>query len=103
MNLAAVYAKNPDYVERDVAGECILVPIRRNLVDSNSIYVLNETGAALWGRIDGTRSIRKITAEFVEEYDVTLERLHQDFHTLLSDLLSIHAVNEVAIADGPTG
>lgn len=103
MNLGAVYAKNLDYVQRDVAGECILVPIRRNLTESNSIYVLNETGAALWGRIDGTRSVQTISDEFVQEYDVTVEQLHQDFHTLLIDLLSIHAVNEVAVANGPTG
>lgn len=103
MNLGTVYAKNPDYVQRDVAGECILVPIRRNLTESNSIYVLNETGAALWGRIDGTRSVQTISDEFVQEYDVTVEQLHQDFHTLLIDLLSIHAVTEVAVANGPTG
>ncbi|BFU90250.1 MAG: hypothetical protein NTAFB01_14370 [Nitrospira sp.] len=103
MNLGAVYTKNPDYVQRDVAGECILVPIRRTLTESNSIYVLNETGAALWGRIDGTRSVHTISDEFVREYDVTVEQLHQDFHTLLIDLLSIHAVNEVTVADAPTG
>lgn len=103
MNLGAVYAKNPDYVQRDVAGECILVPIRRNLTESNSIYVLNETGASLWERIDGTRSVRAIADEFIGEYDVTVEQLHQDFQTLLTDLLSIHAINEVAGAEGPTG
>jgi hypothetical protein len=103
MNLGAVYVKNPDYVQRDVAGECILVPIRRNLTGSNSIYVLNETGAALWWRIDGTRSVQTISDEFVQEYDVTVEQLRQDFHTLLIDLLSIHAINEVTVADGPTG
>ena len=67
MNLTAVYAKNPQYIQRDVAGECILVPIRRNLTESNSIYVLNETGAALWQRIDGTRSLRTITDEFAQD------------------------------------
>lgn len=103
MNLGAVYTKNPDYVQRDVAGECILVPIRRTLTESNSIYVLNETGAALWGRIDGIRSVQTISDEFVQEYDVTVEQIHQDFHTLLIDLLSIHAVNEVSVADGLTG
>jgi hypothetical protein len=97
-----VYAKNPEYVQRDVAGECILVPIRRNLSESNSIYVLNETGASLWQRIDGTRSVQTITDEFVEEYDVTTEQLYQDFQTLLTDLLSIHAIDEVTLADGLT-
>lgn len=103
MNPATVYAKNTDYVQRDVAGECILVPIRRTLTESNSIYVLNETGAALWKRIDGSRSVQMIADDFFKEYDVTAEQLRQNFETLLADLLSIHAIEEVAVADGPTG
>ena len=103
MNPAAVFAKHPDYVQRDVAGECILVPVRRSLKDSNSIYVLNETGADLWRRLDGTSAMRDICAAFMEEYDVAPDRLHQDFDTLLADLLSIQAIHEVAVAHGPTG
>lgn len=103
MNPTAVYAKHPDYVQRDVAGECILVPVRRSLKDSNSIYVLNETGAALWQHLDGTCTVRDICAAFLEEYDVTPDQLHQDFDTLLADLLSIQAIQEVAVAHGPTG
>jgi len=103
MNAAAVYAKNQDYVQRDVAGECILVPIRRTLTESNSIYVLNDTGAALWNRIDGTRSVQAITEDFMQEYEVERDRLYNDFETLLADLRSIHAIDEVSVADGPTG
>lgn len=101
MPLDSVYSKNPDFVQRDVAGECILVPIKRRLDDVNSIYVLNETGAALWNRIDGTRSVQDIHADFFDEYDVTVEQLRQDFETLLADLLSIHAIEEVSVTDGP--
>ncbi len=103
MNPTAVYAKHPDYVQRDVAGECILVPVRRSLKDSNSIYVLNETGAALWQRLDGICTVRDICAAFLEDYDVAPDQLHQDFDTLLADLLSIQAIQEVAVAHGPTG
>lgn len=103
MNVTTVYARHPDYVQRDVAGECILVPIRRSLAEANSIYVLNETGAALWNRLDGHRSLQDITAAFSEEYDVTTDQLHRDVETLLADLLSIHAIEEVAVADDPTG
>ena len=103
MNAAAVYAKHPDYVQRDVAGECILVPIRRSLAEANSIYVLNETGAALWNRLDGKQPLQDITAAFCREYDVATDQLHRDLETLLADLLSIHAIEEVAVADGPTG
>ncbi len=91
----SIYKKNPDFVQRDVAGECILVPIRRQLTDVNSIYVLNETGASLWNRIDGQRSTKQIMTDFCEEFEVSLDQLTQDFTTLLNDLLSINAIEEV--------
>jgi hypothetical protein len=97
MDPASVYAKNPEYVERDVAGECILVPIRRRLSESNSIYVLNDTGAALWRRIDGANTVETIMADFVEEFDVSLDQLKKDFATLLDDLHSIQAIQFVPL------
>jgi len=103
MDPTAIYAKHPDYVQRDVAGECILVPVRRSLKDANCIYVLNETGAALWQHFNGARTVQDICAAFSEEYDVTPDRLQQDVDTLLADLLSIQAIQEVAVAHGPTG
>ncbi|MDP1767958.1 MAG: PqqD family protein [Nitrospirota bacterium] len=96
MTPTAIYSKNPDYVQRDVAGECLLVPIRRTLTEANSIYVLNETGSALWHRIDGQRTAQDIVSDFCHEYEVAADQLAQDFTSLLDDLLSIQAVEEVA-------
>lgn len=92
----AIYTKHPDYVQRDVAGECILVPIRRTLTEANSIYVLNDTGAALWDRIDGQRTAQEIVTDFCHEYEVATDQLAKDFTLLLDDLLSIQAVEEIA-------
>lgn len=91
----AIYNKHPDYVQREVAGECILVPIRRRLTEANSIFVLNETGAALWKRIDGRRTAQDIMMDFCGEYDVPADQLTKDFTSLLDDLLSIQAVEEI--------
>ncbi|MEK7236788.1 MAG: PqqD family protein [Nitrospirota bacterium] len=96
MTPTAIYTKHPDYVQRDVAGECILVPIRRTLTEANSIYVLNETGAALWNRIDGQRTAQDIVTDFCNEYEVATDQLAKDFTLLLDDLLSIQAVEEMA-------
>lgn len=95
MTPTAIYTKHPDYVQRDVAGECILVPIRRTLTEANSIYVLNETGAALWNRIDGQRTAQDIMTDFCNEYEVATDQLAKDFTSLLDDLLSIQAVEEI--------
>jgi hypothetical protein len=89
-----IYAKNPDFVSREVAGEFILIPIRRQLDEVNSLYVLNETGAALWRRINGKRSAREIIEDFSMEFDVTREQIEKDFNSLIEDLRSIQAIEE---------
>ena len=93
-----IYSKNADFVQREVAGECILIPVRRQLTDVNSLYVLNDTGAALWRRLDGKTTLRDITLDFLDEFDVTREQLEKDLATLIADLLSIHAIREVGPA-----
>ncbi len=90
--------KSPDFVQRDVAGECILVPIRRKLTDPPCIYVLNETGAALWRRIDGARTVQDIVKDFCEEYTAAPDQVMKDFATLVDDLLSINALQERSAA-----
>ncbi len=89
------FAKSEDFVQRTVAGECLLVPIRRRLTDTNSIYVLNETGAEVWQRLDGTRSLRDIAADLHAAYEVATEQLEQDLNGLIDDLISIEAIHEV--------
>jgi len=93
-----IYAKNHDFVQREVAGECILIPVRRQLTDVNSLYVLNETGAALWRRFDGKKTLHDIILEFLNEFDVTQAQLEKDVASLIEDLLSIHAIQEAGQA-----
>ncbi len=89
-----IYVKHADFVQREVAGEFLLIPIKRQLADVNSLYVLNETGAALWHRIDGKHSVQEIIKDCSEEYEVTVEQLEKDFNALIEDLLSIKAIQE---------
>lgn len=98
-----MYAKNPDFIQRNVAGECILVPIHRTLPERNSIYVLNETGAEIWNRLDGRVPLRLVIDDVHELYDVAREELQRDVVTLMTDLLSIEAIEEVSVTHGPTG
>jgi hypothetical protein len=90
-----IYKKSMDFVHREVAGEFILIPLTRQLNEVNSLYVLNETGAALWRRIDGKRSAQAIMDDFSQEFDVAGEQLEQDFHSLIEDLLGIRAIVEI--------
>lgn len=94
--MQGTFVKSQDFVQRHVAGECLLVPVRRRLTEVNCLYVLNETGAAVWDLLDGTRSISEITARLLNEYDAAPEQIERDVGELVRDLLSIHAVHELA-------
>ena len=53
-----VYKKSDSIVSRKIADEFILVPIRQNVGDMESIYALNETSARIWELIDGKIKVR---------------------------------------------
>ena len=91
-----IYVQSPDFVQREVAGECLLVPLRRRLDETNSIYVLNDTGAGFWRRVDGKLSVKEIVDRLMDEYDVERERLEKDVAVLVNDLVGIQALAPAA-------
>jgi len=89
------YQKDPNMVSREIAGEVILVPIRRNMGDLESIYTLNETAAAAWTLIDGSSTLQKIRNQIVDEYDVEVEQAQLDLLELVAQLEEIGAIQRV--------
>ena len=79
-------------VSREIAGEAILVPIRQNVGDLESIYTLNETAARVWELIDGKNTVRDIRDAIVTEFAVDEDEAEEDLVELLRDLESISAI-----------
>jgi hypothetical protein len=90
--LAKVYRKNDSIVFRKIGDEFVLVPIRKNVGDLDSIYTLNETAARIWELIDGNRSLREIKLAMVREYDVTPAEAEEDLVEHLRQLEAVKAV-----------
>ena len=86
------YQKDPDMVSRKIAGEYILVPIRNNVGDLESIYTLNEVAARIWELIDGKRKLSEIKDKIVEEFEVTPEEAEKDLSELLQKLEKIEGI-----------
>ena len=86
------YRQSPSIVSREIAGEVILVPIRNNVGDLESIYTLNETAARIWALLDGERSVAQVRDQVVAEFEVGPEEAEQDLLELLAQLVSCDAV-----------
>lgn len=92
--LEDVYAHNESFVSRRIAGEAVLVPIRKNVADLDSIYALNESGAAIWEYIDGSRSLRQVLELLLAEFDVPEDQAGRDLLELTAELVSIGALEK---------
>ena len=92
MTLDAAYARDPDFVSRRIADEVIVLPIKKNLGDLDSIYTLNEVGARIWELLDGRRPLREICDVLVSEYQVTAQEATVDLETFIEHLAGIGAL-----------
>jgi hypothetical protein len=86
-SLQTIYAHDSAIVSRSIAGEMILVPIRRNIGDMESLYTLNETAARIWELLDGQHSLAEVHEQMIEEYDIDPLQARQDLLELVENLL----------------
>lgn len=93
--LKACYEKDPSVVYRQIAGETILVPVRRHMADLDSIYTLDEVGACIWALLEADRSLEEVCELVLAEYDVERSVLTADLIEFVGQLESLGAVHRV--------
>jgi hypothetical protein len=92
VDLDAVYVRRQDVLLREVAGEHLLVPLRRNVADLQAIFALNRVGVFIWGLLDGQRTAHQVLAAIQERYDVAADRAAADLGALLDRLTELSVV-----------
>ena len=93
--VARRYEKDPSVVYREIADEAILVPVRRNVADMESVFTLDSVGADIWKLIDGDRTLPDILEMLLDEYEVDAEILTRDLDEFVEQLESIGAIRAV--------
>ena len=90
-----VYELSKDLVARDVQGEFIIIPITSGVGDlEDEMFSLNETGRAIWDRLDGKKSLKNIAEELSEDFKAPVEEIQKDCLGLLRELLKRSMVVE---------
>ncbi|MEJ2697014.1 MAG: PqqD family protein [Candidatus Sulfobium sp.] len=73
-----IFKKSENVVFRKIQDEYILVPIVASAADVDSIFNLNETGAAVWERIDGVKKLSDIIEDIKAEYEGERKEIEDD-------------------------
>lgn len=75
-----------ELIKREIAGDTILVPVGRTVLDSNGLFVLNELGAFIWDLLPKAENPEEICAAILKEYDAEPEEVKQDVDEFLQIL-----------------
>lgn len=75
-----------ELIKREIAGDVILVPVGKAVLDHNGLFVLNELGTFLWDRIPAAEAEQDLVAAVLEAYEVTPEIAAADTHEFLMQL-----------------
>ena len=97
VTLDAVYVPSEDVVAREIEDELIIVPLAAGIGDADhELYTLNETGQAIWERLDGTRSLRAVAAELAAAYEAPAGDIERDVLGLVGELVRRRMLVEAA-------
>jgi hypothetical protein len=86
------FKRSPSIVSRTIAGETILVPIRKSVGDMESIYNLNETATLVWNLLDGQHTLGEIQNQMVLDFQVEDEEAQGDLMELIDELQRFGAI-----------
>jgi hypothetical protein len=84
--LKSILSHSTSVVTSKTGKEYILVPVTNNIADMNSVFTLNETGAFIWDKIDGKRSVEEIISALTTEYDIDNETASEDVFTFIENM-----------------
>ena len=95
MNQKLQITKN--YVLRKIVDESILVPISPNLKQRDCLYVLNQTGHAIYQGVLNGLNIEQICENIRVDFDVSSPQLvENDISAFLQEMIEIEAVSETS-------
>ncbi len=79
LNLDTVCACSENVVARTIEDEIVIIPLVAGIGDEeDELYTLNETGQAIWQKLDGRRTLREVAALLAETFEGSRGELEAD-------------------------
>jgi hypothetical protein len=79
------YHANPDYILRELADECVLIPTGNAAAAFNGIITLNPTARFIWEALQTPLTFEELLGRFLAEYEIDSETAKSDLVELLAD------------------
>ncbi len=91
------YVRSSSVVSRVIAGETLIVPVRRGVGDLASIYSLNEVASSIWNAITQPCSEQEIIARIQSEFAEDRQQVEQDVNSFLAEMEPAGLIEPVGV------
>jgi len=96
VSLDGLYMPSEDVVARNIEGELIIVPLIAGIGDmEDELYTMNETGKAIWDRLDGKKKLKDVLEELSAEFEAPAGEIEKDVIGLVDELVRRKILVEV--------
>lgn len=77
-----------DFILRDIAGECVLIPTGDTTQEFNGLITLSDTAKFIWKNIEKAKSMEEMVTMIMEEYEIDEKTAKEDAGKFIAELLS---------------
>lgn len=76
-----------EFVLREIAGDYIIIPTGKTVLEFNGLITVNEVGVSLWKMLQSEVTFEDLLKGILDEYDVEEDVAREDIHAFLSKLI----------------
>jgi len=87
------YVRSESVVSRVIAGETLIIPVRKGVGDLASIYSLNPVATTIWQAIQQPRRKQEIVNIIEQEFAGKRQEIEHDVDTFLDEMHSAGLIN----------
>ena len=80
-------------LKRQIAVDAFLVPVGKEIYDSNGLFFLTEVGEFIWDRLAEAGGTEDILRAILEEYDVEESVARQDLEAFFEKLRALDIID----------
>lgn len=77
-----------EFVLREIAGDYIIIPTGKTVLEFNGLITVNEVGVDIWKMLQEEVTFEDIVKGILAEYDVEEEVAREDIQEFLDTLIS---------------
>ena len=83
-----------EFILREIAGDYIIIPAGKTVLDFNGLITVNEVGVSLWNMLQNEVTFEELVQGILDEYDVEESVAREDVQEFLAALIDVGIITK---------